>query len=222
MKDDEIADLYRSFDDKLAQANSLNLKLPGEINVQRSASVLKDLNSNLVVELVIGFVVGVLLVSFMVDNRNSRSLAISAAVLLFFTIGSIFGCIRQLILISSFDCSQSVAENQATLIAMRTYQIQFLRLAILQFPFYLAYILIGFKLFLGVDIWETGDRNWIISNLVVGILLAPISIWLYRSIRVKNLHIRWVRRLFEISGGDQITRAIEFLDGMPREPHRAR
>lgn len=212
MKDDELADLLRTFDEKLEQADSLNLELAEEVKLQRSVSALKDLNSNRVVELVIGVIVGILLGSFIFDNRDSRSAVISGGILLFFTLVSIFGCIRQLILISKFDCSQSVAGNQATLISMRTYHIQFLRLTILQFPFYLAYVVIGFKVFFGVDIWETGDRNWLITNLIIGLLLAPVSIWLYRSIRTENLHIRWVRRLYELSGGDQITRAIEFLD----------
>lgn len=214
MKDGELSDLLRSFDDKLAQADILNLKLVEELNIQKSLLALKDLNSNRVVELVTGIIVSVILCSFLVDNRNSRNLVISAGILLFFTFVSILGCIRQLILISRFDYSQSVAENQVTLISMRSYHIQHLRLAILQFPFYLAYVLIGFKVFFGVEIWQTGDRNWLISNFVIGLLLAPFSFWIYRSIAVENLNTKWIRRLYELSGGEQITKAIEFLDAV--------
>lgn len=214
MQDDELTDLLRSYDDKLLEANTLNLKLSEEVNVQKSLYVLKDLNSNRVFELVVGVIVAVILGAFIVDNLDSRSLVISAGILFLFTLASILGCIRQLILVARFDCTKSVTENQATLISMRSYHIQFLRLAILQVPFYMAYVLIGFKLLFGVDIWETGDRRWIISNLVIGLLLAPISIWIYRSIVIENLSSKLVRALYEISGGEQITKAIEFLDAI--------
>lgn len=213
MKDDELADLLRTFDDRLAHANSLNLKLAREVNVQRSVSVLKDLNSNRAFELVAGILVAVFLGNFIVDNRDSVSLVVSSAILLIFTFISIFGCIRQLILISRFDCSQTVAENQEALISMRTHHLKYLRLTILQVPFYMAYIVIGFKIAFGIEIWETGDRNWLWLNVLVGLVLAPFSIWLYRLIRINNLHVNWVRRLYELSGGDQITKAMQFLDG---------
>lgn len=214
MKDEEITDLLRTLEGKLARADSLNLKLTEEVKFQRSASVLKDLNSNRVVELVVGVIVGIFLGSFIFDNWDSQRLAASAGILLFFTLVSILGCIRQLILINRFDCSQSVSDNQATLVSMRTYHLQFLRLAVLQFPFYLAYILIGFKVLFGINVWETGDRNWLYSNLIIGLILAPVSIWLYRSIRIENLHMKWVRRIYELSGGDQITEAIDFLESV--------
>lgn len=212
MKDQEFAELLKTFDDKLTQANSLNLKLAEEVSIQKSVSVLKDLNSNRVVELVIGIVVAVFLAGFLYDNRESQNLVIAGAVLLFFTFVSILGCIRQLILISKFDPSQSVTKNQATLIFLQTHHINYLRLTILQFPFYLAYILVGFKILFNVEIWQTGNRNWIIANLFIGMILAPVSIWLCWKIQLRNLHLRWVKAFFEFSGGKQVSQAMDFLE----------
>lgn len=220
MEDTELTELLKTFDDKLAQANSLNLKLAEEVEVQKSVSVLKDLNSYRVVELVIGIIVAMFLGSFLYDNRESRSLVMSAGILLFFTFVSIFGCIRQLILLSKFDCSQSVTQNQATLISLQTHHINYFRLTILQFPFYLAYILVGFKIFFNVEIWQTGNRNWLISNLLISLVLVPISIWLFRKLQLVNLHVKWVRAVFEFSGGQQVSKAIEFLDQIQKFKHQ--
>lgn len=212
MRDAEFADLLRSFDRKLEDANSLNLKFAEDIKLQKTASVLKDLNSNRVVELVVGILVAAFLGNFLFDNRDSGILLASAAILILFTLIAILGCIRQLILISNFDCSQSVTENQATLISVQAFHLNYLRLTILQFPLYMAYILVGFKVIFGVNIWEDGDRLWILLNLVIGLALLPLSLWLFRIIRQENLHVKWVRRLYEVSGGDQISKAIEFLE----------
>jgi hypothetical protein len=212
MNETEIAELLKTFDARLAQTTSNNLKLAEEVKVQKSFSVLKDLSRYRIIELVIGIVIGLFLVNFLSANRESPNLVISAGILLFFTGIGIAGCVRELVLISQFDFAQSVTQNQATLISLQTHHINYLRLAILQFPFYLAYILIGFKILFGVEIWVTGNRNWLISNIILGFILFPVSIWLYRKIQIKNIHLKWVASIINLFGGKQLSKAMEFMD----------
>ena len=211
MNDTELAELFETFDDKLTRSISVNLKTAEELRMLKSVSVIGELRQQRIIELIFCAVIILFLGSFLYANLESPSLTISAGIITFFVILDISGTVRQLVLISKFDYAQSVTQNQAILVSLQTHTVIYLRLAILQPPFFLAYILIGFKVFFDVEIWIAGNRNWLISNLILGIILIPVSVWLYRKIQIKNLHIKWVKSLIEFSGGKKLSRAMLFL-----------
>lgn len=211
MEEKQLTDLLSHYDKRISQANSISLQAVESLQVQKSKSVLNGLLYQLLAELAIGLAVNYLLALFIYHNLRSLPLVLSAAVVMVFTIIAISGCIRQILLISTFDYSRDITENQRTLADLQTHIITYLRLAVLQLPFYFAYIMIGFKLFAGVNIWQVGDTGWLVSQAVISALFVPLAWWLYRSISYRNLHIGWVKSLVARSGGRSVTSAMEFL-----------
>lgn len=212
MKDEELNELLKTFDGKLNRSLAFNLQTVNEIKMQKSVFALNKLRTYSIIEIIVGAIFVIFLGNFIYENLNSLSLTISALILDIFAIAAIAGAVRQLILISEFEVSSNVAESQRILTTLRTHRLTYLRLAILQFPFFLAYILVGFKVFFNTDIWETGNKNWIISNIIFGIIIIPISVWLFRKIQPANINIKWVRTLVETTVGKEISAAMTFLD----------
>lgn len=211
MEKDELLDLLSSYDDKISQANAISLQAVEGLQVHKSKSVLKGLLYQSMAELLIGLAVTVFLTLFIYYNLSSVSLVVAAVVIMAFVVIAISGCIRQIIRINQFDYSRSVSENQQMLASLQAHIIMYLRLSVLQLPLYFAYIMVGFKVIFGVNIWQVGDTNWLISQAVLSILFVPLACWLYRKISYKNLHINWVKRLVAASGGKHVTQAMAFL-----------
>lgn len=212
MKQQELDDLLSAFNKKITSTSDFNKKLFGDWQMQKSASVLDKLRFWRIAELIFAVVFQLFLGSFLYANRESLSLVVSAAILMFFVILEIVNNARQLVLISQFDYTKNVTENQAALVALETHIIGFLRLVGLQLPFFLAYILIGFKVFFNVDIWTEGNKNWLSANIVLSALLIPVSIWIYRQISARNIDKKWVAALIESAGGKKLSEAMKFLN----------
>ncbi|WP_299760199.1 hypothetical protein [uncultured Pontibacter sp.] len=211
MKKDELLELLSSYDHKISQANAISLQAVEGLQVHKSKSVLTGLLYQSVAELLIGVAVTVFLALFIYYNLSSMSLVVAAAIIMVFIVIAISGCIRQIIRINQFDYSRSVSENQQMLASLQAHIITYLRLSVLQLPLYFAYIMIGFKVIFGVNIWQVGDTSWLISQAILSILFAPLAWWLYRKISYKNLHISWVKRVVAASGGKHVTQAMAFL-----------
>lgn len=212
MKNEDLNALLKALDNKLNHSIATNFRTLSDLQVQKSIFTLRKLRLYAIFEIIVGALIMILLGNFIYHNTDSLSLIVSAAILQIFTVLAIAGASQQLILISEFEVAASVTENQRILASLQTHSITLLRLMILHFPFFLPYILIGFKIFFNINIWKTGNLSWLISSLLLSIALIPVSIWLYRKIQPANMHLKWVRKLVEITNGKQISEAMSFLD----------
>ncbi len=212
MEDKALSELLNEYDKKISQSLSINTQLLSELKLKKTYSLLKKLLWNRLIELVIGLIFSFVLGNFLYKNWHSPDLVISFGIILVFAIVAMSGCIRQIILISKFDLNQSIIENQKILAMLQSYIIIYLRIGLLQFPFYLAYIIIAFKIFFGIDIWQNGNLTWLIIQLAFSVMLIPLTLWVFKKISHKNMNIPWVKYLIESSGGKTVVRAMEFLN----------
>lgn len=212
MKDEELSELLKTFDRKLNRSIDFNLKIAQEAQIKKSVFALRNLRYYSIFEVIVAGFAMIFLGNFIYENFGNLSLTLSGLILDIFAVIANSGAVRQLILISEFEVASNVIDSQQILARLQTHNITYLRLAILQFPFFLAYLVVGFKAIFNVDIWAVGNKNWLLSNIIFGVFLLPVSIWIYRQINVENLHRKWVKSLVEFSGGEKISEAMEFLD----------
>jgi hypothetical protein len=211
MEDKELLELLNEYDKKISQSLSINTQLVSELKTKKTYSHLKKLLSMRLIELAIASVITILLGDFLYKNMHSPDMVISSCIIMIFTIIAMSGCVRQIILISNFDLNQPIIENQKILATLQSFIIIYLRIGLLQIPFYMAYLSIAFRMFFGIDIWQNGNFTWIIIQLVLSVLLFPFSWWIFKKISHKNMNISWVKYLIESSGGKRVARAMEFL-----------
>ena len=212
MEDKALSELLNEYDRKISESLSVNTQLVSELKTKKSYSQLKKLRSNRLIELVIALFITFLLGIFLYNSWYIVGWVISASIIMSFTIFAISSCIRQLILISKFNLNQTVVENQKILANLQLYNIMYLRMGILQIPFYMTYITIMVRIFFGIDFWVHVSLPWILANLAFSVLLFPFIWWVFKKISYKNMNIPWVRNLIESAGGKTIARAMEFLN----------
>jgi hypothetical protein len=214
MEDKVLSELLNEYDKKISESSSVNTQLLSELKTKKSYSQLKKLRRNRLIELVISLVISLFLGGFIYYSLNLIILGwlISSCIILSFTIFTASSCIRQLILISKFNLNQPVIENQKILSRLQLYNIMYLRMGILQIPFYMSYITIFSRMFFAYDFWIHVGMTWSLVNIAFSVLLLPFIWWVFKKISYKNMNIPWVKYLIEHAGGKTIVRAMEFLN----------
>jgi hypothetical protein len=214
MEDKVLSELLNEYDKKISESSSVNTQLLSELKTKKSYSQLKKLRRNRLIELVISLVISLFLGGFIYYSLNLIILGwlISSCIILSFTLFAASSCIRQLILISKFNLNQPVIDNQKILSRLQLYNITYLRMGILQIPFYMSYITIFSRMFFAYDLWIQVGSTWSLVNLAFSVLLFPFIWWVFKKISYKNMNIPWVKYLIEHAGGKTIVRAMEFLN----------
>jgi len=163
-------------------------------------------------ELFIGLVTINFLGSLLLNNAESPALVISASLIMVFAAAIIVASARQLLLILKFDFNRDIVTNQRILTELQTRFLFWLRISILQIPFFLVYIILGFAIFFNVDIWVHGDKTWLYSNIILGAVLLILVTWLFTKLTPKNVEVPWVRKTIMIAGGDHLIQSMEYLE----------
>jgi hypothetical protein len=214
MEDKVLSELLNEYDKKISESLSVNTQLVSELKTKKSYSQLKKLRRNRLIELVISLVISLFLGGFIYYSLNLIILGwvISSCIILSFTLFAVSSCIRQLILISKFNLNQPVIENQKILSRLQLYNIMYLRMGILQIPFYMSYITIFSRMFFAYDFWIHVGTTWSLVNLAFSVLLFPFIWRVFKKISYKSMNIPWVKYLIEHAGGKTIVMAMEFLN----------
>lgn len=213
----ELKSIWQAYDAKLEKSLKLNLHCIQTIQTQKIKSTFTSLKAFKITEIIIGVLLIFFLGNFLYNNITEAYFVVAAGILMVFCSLAIIGSIKQIALITQISYTQNVVNNQKKLallqssVLLQSSIIKYLRLVFLNLPFYTAYIIIGFKIFLNTDIVARGDKNWWISQITISILFIPLSIWLYNKISYKNMHINWVRRLIENAGGKSISKVMDFI-----------
>lgn len=162
------------------------------------------------VEVSIFILITTLLINFIIENKEPQYI-ISGIVLTIFALVGAIGSIWQIISILRLDYSKPVTLILIQIEKLKIYSLQTLRLLILSVPFYFAYVIIGFKVVINFDIFSNSDSQWLISNVISSIILIPISIYLFRQLRINSKN-NWLKKLIAENGGKQIDDAFNFLN----------
>lgn len=202
---------WEQYDKKLDQHLKLNQRIFREMNLNKTRSSLRALLSLRILEASIFLAAEIALAIFSAYHIDSIQFVISAAILQTFAITGLSGSLTQIILIAQIDYATPVTVLQKKLERVKTHMMQITKLMMLSIPFYMAYIVLGFQLFFGIDIVAQGDPKWWIANIILSLLFIPLAVWIYRKLSWKNIHIPWVKQFIYSIGGKQITKAIGFL-----------
>ncbi|MEO8666180.1 MAG: hypothetical protein ABI462_11865, partial [Ignavibacteria bacterium] len=107
--------------------------------------------------------------------------------------------------------SENVIYIQEKLSRLQTSILNYFRLSFLVVPIWLTFLIIGFKLFFNINIYNFGDTWWWISQLIFSAISLPLAVWMFIQVSYKNINKRWVRFFIKNAGGEQATKAMEFL-----------
>jgi len=125
------------------------------------------------------------------------------------------------------DYSSDIVGIQSSLVMLQTHSVNYMRLAVLCIPTFLAYPLVVSKAIgdlsltgLGfLDIGSNFHAEWWRVQVIVFIVLTPLCIFFYKYVSYKNIHIDWVKKTIQRTSGARIAKAIEFVKELDTLKH---
>lgn len=211
METEELKNLWQAYDSKLEKVLSINIKYIEIIQAQKARSAFQHLMARKLVSLVWGSLCAFIFASFTYHNYAQPHLLVSGGVMMLLCIIHVGTCIGHIKLISEMKLTGGVTEMQEKLATFQSLSARYSRLAVLMFPLWIACLIVFFKLVFNMDLVAIQGKDFWLPNLMISLLFLPPSIWFYKKMSVKNMHIPWVRKLIESGGGKSAVKAIEFL-----------
>ena len=211
MKNDNLKNIWESYSSSLHNNLNINLNQLQEKNVKKTRNALNGLLLRRTIESMLFLLFAVLLLKFSIENTSTIHYLFSGLILMTFCLIGLIGSILQIVLIFRLDYSQPITSFQTQLEKLKIYSLQTLRLIFLSIPFYITYMIIGFKVLYDFDIFSNADSSWFLWNLALAILFIPLTLWLVKILNYKT-RTKWVQKLIIDNGGKQIHSAIQFLN----------
>jgi len=211
MENFDIQNLWNNHSTDLQKKLEVDFTAFKSTNIKKKQLQLNKLLYRRLAESIVFLLFTVLLIIFCIRNYAVPQYLISGIVLGVFSIIGSIGSVWQILLILKLDYSAPTTMFLMKLEKLKVYSLQVLRLIFLSFPFYFAYIVIGFKVVFNFDIYGNANSNWVLLNLIVSILFIPFSIWIYKRLSL-NTKSNWVKKLISDNGGKQIDSSILFIN----------
>jgi len=212
MEDIELKNMWKAYDQKIAEAKILNLqswvvnlKTFEYLQTHKAQSILKSLSIFKSWAVVVGilwiFILAVLAFS---NNFLNPYFTISVMIIMLFSIFATAMYINQIVLIKQINYSESIIDVQKKLAQLQSSTINGLRIVWLQLPFYTT--------FFWSTKWMMNDIKFWLIAFPVTLLFTLLAIWLYKNISLKNAHKKWLKILLSNKEWTSIIKAKEYLD----------
>ena len=210
MEEKDILTVWRQYGAQLQANMALNQTILREIQLKKVQKPLNTLLYRRIGEGLIFLLLFLGSLQFVGHTYPTLHFVVAGLVLnIIFAVGLI-GNLVEIVMIRQLDYSIPILTFQAQLNKLKAYNLQLFRWAFLTVPLYGVYLIVGAKLFFGVDMIEIASTQWLWANLVFSLLLIPVSVLFFRALRYDN-PASWVKSLIRDNGGKEIHAAIEFL-----------
>lgn len=212
MELEDLKNVWKTNEKKLDRNWQLNLHLLRTINIRSTRSKMRRLSWIVGITLAFYVLSTIIFIRLAILNWSEIEVAVSCILIALWTLSIYIGSVHQMEMISKIDYAAPVLELQKRLARLRTITVNYFRMGFWITPFYMVFIVMIFKLILGVNIIAVGDPNWLMGNLIVSLVFLVLTIWGYRKLHSKNMNKTWMKKLISGSGGKQIVAAIEYLE----------
>ena len=207
MNEQEMIDIWQSFDQKLQSVLEVNRKNAIEITRLKVSSNLGSAKPIKWFAILVGLgwclILGAVF-SISLLHQPPHFIFISFMMLLLaINVIGVGMYIYHLFLIGRIDHAENVAAAQRDLAKLQTSTLTVTRILILQIPFYAS-----LHLFLTT---EVNVIYWVVNLLIIGGFIAG-TLWLFFKIDPANRHERWFQLLFNDPEWNSVVKSIEMLD----------
>jgi len=183
MKDIELTEIWKSYDQKLNKTISLNNQLVKEITMQKVINLLKKLKAHKRREILIGvpYILFLFFLAFIGYKASAPFVMIGFGIIaVFMTIVMAF-YIYQINLINKIDNNQSIIETQKRISNLKISSYNTLRITILQIPFWII-------CWISLDALKNSPFIYGGINLILFIVFSYLSYLLYKKMDISNLN----------------------------------
>ena len=214
----EFEDLERRWkeqDAKLDAGLRLNARVLRESVLGKTERTLRWTGRGLILEALLGFVPVIWLGSFIADHLVAPRLWLPAAFLDAFAIAAFSVSIRHAVVLRSIDWSAPILAIQSQLAALRRARARATLWTLAVSPLLWApLVVVAFEGFLGVDISGALAGTWLAWNVVFGLVVLTLAIWVARRHGQRLARVPVLRVISRELGGRRVAEAQGFLESL--------
>lgn len=207
MEDNEIMNLWRSYDQRLQESLQLNRKNAEDITQLKAQSFLGSMRPVKIFTIVVGILWVLLVDTILIGSFGKASwfFTISMGVQVILTKIAIGVYLYQLVELRQTSLSEPILATQERIARLQSSTLWVTRLLFLQTPVWTTF-------FWSKGLFAHGNPFLLALPVVIVLLFTGIAVWLFLNIRWENRHKRWFRFIFRGREWDPMLKASELLD----------
>jgi hypothetical protein len=214
---DDLKQSWQQQDRKLDAGLRLNTVRLYVTTLKKAETSLRRLSWFLWLDLLIDIPLVVGLGSFIADHISEPRFVLPALLLDVFVIALMGLGIRQLVALGQTDSAAPVISLQKRTESLRIERLRAVKLILLASPLiWIPMLVVGLKGFLGVDAYAIFDHAWLLSNLLFGLALIPLAVWISRRYADRMERSPFVQRLMRDLAGTNLNAAQDYLGRLAR------
>ena len=208
MNVDDLQIRGAEYDRKLDLGLRLNTRLVRESILEKAGSSLRRLSRLIAIEIAINFVAVAWLGSFAADHYRGPELLIPAILLDIVAIVLLAVGVRQVIALRTIDYSEPVLALQKRVEILRIERIRVTKWILILAPLlWIPLLIVTLQAFLGLNAFDVLDMNWIGVNVVFGLVVIPVMIFLCERYADRLGHSPVMQRLMNDIAGRNLSAA---------------
>jgi hypothetical protein len=216
MELEEMQRRWQEMDRKLDASLRLNERVLAQAVLSRAQRKSRWTGRGLVLEIVLGVLPVLWLGSFLADHIREPRFWIPALLLDVFAIASFGALLRQRLLLGSIDWSGPVAEIQRALAELRVRRARTTMGTLVVSPLlWTPLLVVALEGFVGVDAYRVFNAAWFAGNVLFGIAVLVLALWVARRFSERLEGAPLLRRLLRDLGGRSLgeaERAVASID----------
>jgi hypothetical protein len=211
----ELEDLKRRWQDqdrKLDDGIRLNTRLLQASVLGKAETSLRGLSRHLWFELLTSLLAALWFGSFLANHVAEPRFLVPAAVLHLSVIVLIVASVRQLVALKALDYNGPIVAIQKRLESLRVERIRAVMATLLFAPvLWTPLLIVALKGLIGVDAYAAFGAAFLIANLLFGLLLIPLAVWISKRYETRRKASPLVRGLMRTLAGRSLDSAATFL-----------
>jgi hypothetical protein len=217
MELDELKVRWEEQDRKLDDCIRLNQRVLRESVLGKADTALRRLSRLLWFELAANLVSPLLLGSFIGKHFTEPRFLIPAVALQLGAIVLVIASVRQLAAIAGMDYGAPIVAIQKRLESLRAERIRTVMWTLILSPLaWIPLLIVALQGLFGVDAYATFDRNWLVANVLFGVAVVGVAVWISRSFGDRMSAWPLVQRLLRDVGGQNLAAAQAYVKSLSR------
>jgi hypothetical protein len=209
---DDMKKQWAEHDRKLDESIRLNRQLLSATNLNGARSAMQRMAAFLGLEAAVQLAVVVALGSFLYQHIALLRFALPAAALQVFAIAILIAMIGQIAVGLQIDYDKPIAVIQKQLEDLRVLRIRYIQGVFLAATLaWTPLLIVAFEGFWGLDAYRLFGTAFMVSNLLVGLAIIPLALWLSKRFSDRMGRSPFIQRLMQDLAGYNLNAAAGFL-----------
>ena len=215
MELEDLKQRWEEQDRRLDAGLRLNTRLLQASVLGRAETSLRGLSRLLWFELLTNLLAAFWVGSFLANHFSEPRFLIPAAALHLSVIALLVACVRQLTALKTIDYGAPIVLIQKRLESLRVERIRAVMLTFLFAPLlWTPLLIVALKGLLGVDAYAAFGAPFLIANLIFGLLLIPLAVWISKRYEVRMKGSPLIQSLMRNLAGRSLASAAGFVSSI--------